>query len=104
MRRIDETAFNKVKGSFLWQTTSQVAAKFDISYKTAAQIKVSRNFEDYTLLNKSQHPEPQYSLADRVKQIHNLVFNQHDNKYLPPQTARDAARELELHFLSKKGK
>jgi hypothetical protein len=100
--RITEQTFKIIKGSFLWRTTGQVAAKHDISYKTAAQIKVSRNFEDYTLLNKAQHPEPQYSLADRVKQIHNLVFNQHDNKYLPPQTAREAARELEVHFLNNK--
>lgn len=101
MRKLSEDTFRKAKGSFIWRTTNQVAAKYDISYKTAAQIKVSKNFEDYTLLNKSQHPEQQYSLADQVKYIHKLVFDAHDNKYLPPETARSAARQLELYFLNK---
>lgn len=101
-RRINQERFSKIKGSFIWRTTNQVAAKYDISYKTAAQIKVSKNFEDYTLLNKSQHPEPQYSLADQVKYIHKLVFDAHDNKYIPPETAKSAARQLEVHFLSNK--
>lgn len=100
--KITQQKFKDVKKTLFWHTVNQTAAKHDISYKTTAQIKVSKTFEDYTLLNKSQHPEPQYSLADRVNQIHNLVFNQHDNKYLPPRTAREAARELEIKFLKEK--
>lgn len=102
MRRVTEQDFKRIKGSFIWRTTNQVAAKYDISFKTAAQIKVSKTFEDYTLLNKAQHPEPKYSLADQVKYVHNLVFNKHDNKYIEPPTARQAARELEIHFLGNK--
>ena len=99
MRKLSEDTFRKAKGSFIWRTTNQVAAKYDISYKTAAQIKVSRNFEDYTLLNKSQHPELQYSLKDNVLDLHKIVFNKHDNKYIAPETARSAIQELKLHFI-----
>lgn len=100
MRRLTEQTFKKIKGSFIWRTTNQVAAKYDISFKTAAQIKVSKTFEDYTLLNKSQHPEVKYSLADNVINLHSIIFNKHDNTYIEPPTARKAVQELKLHFLA----
>lgn len=102
MSKITEQQFKHIKGGFMWRTAGQLAAKHDISYKTAVQIKASKNYDMYREQVKAQHPEPQYSLADQVKYIHKLVFDAHDNKYLPPETARSAARQLEIHFLNSK--
>lgn len=100
--KITAADFKRIKSGFIWRTAGQLAAKHDISYKTAVQIKASKDYDMYREQVKAQHPEPQYSLADQVKYIHNLVFNKHDNKYIEPPTGRQAARELEIHFLGNK--
>lgn len=105
MRRITEQDFKKIKGGIFWKlTASQAAAKYDVSLKTVLQVRGSSNYQQYKEQCKAQHPEVQYSLADNVKDLHSIVFNKHDNKYLPPETARKAVQELKLHFLAENRK
>lgn len=104
MSKITEQQFKHIKGGFIWRTAGQLAAKHDISYKTAVQIKASKDYDMYREQVKAQHPEIKYSLADNVTDLHNIVFNKHDNKYLPPETARKAVQELKLHFLKENRK
>ena len=81
MSRIDEHTFKKVKGGIFWKLTPQQAAtKYDISEKTVLQIRGSHDYKQYKEQVKAQHPEVQYSLADSVHQLHDIVFNKHDNK------------------------
>ncbi len=103
MGRIDEHTFKKVKGGIFWKLTPhQAAAKYDISVKTVLQIRGSHDYKQYKEQVKAQHPEVQYSLAESVHQLHDIVFNKHDNKYIPKPTARKAAQSLKLHFLKEK--
>lgn len=105
MSRIDEHTFKKVKGGIFWKLTPQQAAtKYEISEKTVFQIRGSHDYRQYKEQVKAQHPEVQYSLADSVHQLHDIVFNKHDNKYIPKQTARQAAQSLKLHFLKENRK
>lgn len=101
MKHIDEHAFLQIKGGMFSKFTSvhRVAAKNDVSLKTVLQVRGSRNFKEYTQQNKAQHPPVEYSLGENVINLHDIVFNKHDSKYIAPKVARKALEELKLHFI-----
>lgn len=105
MSKIDEHTFKKVKGGIFWKLTPQQAAtKYEISEKTVFQIRGSHDYKQYKEQVKAQHPEIQYSLADNVLHLHEIIFNKRDNKYIQPQTARRAIEELKLHYIKESRK
>lgn len=100
MRIIDEYTFKKVKGNIFWRLTpSQAAAQHDISLKTVLQIRGSKDYTQYRQQCKAQHPETEYSLGENVLLLHKLVFDERDNKYIPPPSARKAVEQLKLKFI-----
>lgn len=101
MKKVTEPLFLQVKGGLFnkFAKPYRLAAKYDLSLKTIYQIRGSRTFAEYTQQNKAQHPEVQYSLAENVLNLHMIVFNKHDNKYIAPPTARKACEELKRHFI-----
>lgn len=100
--RITQELHHKAKSYLLWHTTKQTARKFGISQKTVLQVRGSRTFEEYTENNKAQHPDTGHSLRDDLLEIHNLLFNKHDNKYIAPPTGVKAAMEIKLMLLKER--
>lgn len=100
--KITTQIFDEVKRYKLWHSDYRTISTFGISKKTLVQIKSSKDFGAYTEQNLAQHPPIQYSLADSVSDLHDIVFNNHDNKYIKPMTARKACQELKLHFIKEK--
>lgn len=100
MRAVDEYTFKKVKGNIFWKLTpGQAAAKYDLSLGTVLKIRGSHDYGQFKELVKATHPEIQYSLKDNVLELHKIVFDKKDNKYIAPATARKAILELQLKFI-----
>jgi len=89
----------RVKRHLLWQTASQTANKFYLSKKTVIQIRGTRTFEEYAESNKAQHPGTGHSLKEDILELHKLMFDKHDNKYLAPLTATKAALVMKVKLL-----
>lgn len=98
MKRLDDLTFRMIKKELHWYTPPvAVAVKNHVGLKTVLQVKGSKDFEEYQAQTRAQHPPVKYSLADDVLDLHRITFDRHDNKYLPPLTARKAMAQLLDH-------
>lgn len=88
--------FKDIK-KYLWvHTTKSTARKFDRHLSTIINIKGCRNYIDYEELVKSEHQPTKDSLADRVLELHKMVYMVPGKTYFAPPTARRAVIELQL--------
>ena len=102
--KLTEEYYNEVKRSLnsKWRWTrftnrhiNDVAYKHGISFKTTVQVKNSATYEDYRAQVLAQHPDTKgETIRDIVLDIHNQVFNQKDNKYVVPRSAKTAAVQI----------
>ncbi len=86
--------FDDVKRFVRWHTTKRTATKFGISEKTALQVRGSNTYMQYRENVKAQHPEVVYSLRERVLELHSIMFDKKDGKYIQPQVARVAIEQI----------
>lgn len=100
--RITEQLFDDIKYDMRYRRLSKIMSVHNIGYKTAIQIDASKDFATYTAQNKAQHPVTLYSLADNVIELHNIIFNQHDNTYIVPKTAKQAIKEIQQHHIKQR--
>ena len=102
-QRITPDLFKSIKIYSQWNTSKRCARKHSVSLKTILQIRGSRNFEQYTENNKAQHPPYKiHSLRDDLLDIHSLIFNKHDNRYLTPLTGKKAAMDIKLKLMEER--
>ena len=88
--------FKDIKKHLWVHTAKSTANKFDRHLSTIINIKGCKNFVDYEELVKSEHQPTQDSLADRVYELHKMVFMKPGITYFKPPTARKAVIELQL--------
>lgn len=75
MKKLTKEEFSQAKRWLIvFRNIDRVARKLNRSPKTVTQIKHSATYADYTEQNKRQHPITEYSLAERVQDLHRLTF------------------------------
>lgn len=93
--KITPEYFTLVKRSIRWNwSMKKVAAKHGISLSTALNIKGCKTYAEYMELVKSEHQPTVYSMRDAAIDLHKLVFDKNNNKYVPPKTGQQAMNEL----------
>lgn len=95
IKRITPEYFREVKQSIRWNwSMKKVAHKHGISLSTVLNIKGCKNYLEYRELVKSEHNEIKFSIREAVLDLHKLVFDKGDNKYLAPKTGQEAINVL----------
>jgi len=96
MSKVTFQEFKDIK-KYLWVHSAKATArKFDRHLSTIINIKGCKNFVDYEELVKSEHKPTKDSLADRVFELHKMVFMKQGITYFAPPTARRAVIDLQL--------
>ena len=96
MRKVTFNEFKSTKRLLIFLTTKTVAKRTGRHLSTIINIKGCRNFIDYEALKNSEHQPTKDSLADRVLELHKMVFMKPGVAYFAPPTARRAVIELQL--------
>lgn len=98
IKKLTPQYFEDTKRIMRWTTNKRTANKTGLSLKTVLQIRGSKTYKEHQEQNKAQHPDVQFSLGEHVLNLHKLVFDKGDNKYIAPPTARLAIVQLEYEL------
>lgn len=95
IKKIKPEYFVEVKRSIRWNwNMKKVAEKHGISLSTVLNIKGCRNYAEYMELVKSEHQPVVYSMREASLDLHKLIFDKKDNKYIAPKTGQQAMNEM----------
>lgn len=92
--RVTKEEFAILKKQLRFRSAKYVAKKSGRHLSTVINIKGSKNYIEYRELVKSEHQEIAFSLKDSVLELHRIMFDNRDNKYIAPTTAKMAVAKL----------
>lgn len=94
MKSVTGTEFHIIKKQLRFRSAESVARKNERHLSTIINIKGSKNYEEYKKLVESEHQPVKYSLMQKVLDLHKIMFDNGDNKYIAPTTAKMAIAKL----------